>query len=173
MRSLPSVSDPSRDASIADRLTIRPKKEAPRGPGEFLTGSGRAEYDHCRILVLPGPSPFGASFPHSLSRRSTHLPAAQGPIRHSAIGVGISPMVPSGRACSFGICPLSPKVHGRNSEIIGLMFMKYRGRSSMERFEHKGIVFFVKPDRKEGFYSFRFILNKRRCGEGRRPSCAA
>jgi hypothetical protein len=77
------------------------------------------------------------------------------------MGVGIPGLVPSGKACSFGICPLSPKVHGRNSEIIGLMFMKYRGRSSMERFEHKGIVFFVKPDREEGFYSFRFILNKK------------
>jgi hypothetical protein len=31
----------------------------------------------------------------------------------------------------------------------------------MERFEHKGIVFFVKPDREEGFYSFRFIFNKK------------
>ena len=106
-------------------------------------------------------------------RRLTHLPVRSGPIRHSAMGVGIPGLVPSGKACSFGICPLSPKVHGRNSEIIGLVFMKYRGRSSMERFEHKGVVFFVKPDRKEGFYSFRFILNKRRCGEGRRPSCAA
>jgi hypothetical protein len=35
------------------------------------------------------------------------------------------------------------------------------GPHFMERFVHKGVVFFVEPNHEEGFYSFRFVLNKK------------
>jgi hypothetical protein len=47
------------------------------------------------------------------------------------------------------VVPVRCPVH----EVSGMHFM--------ERFEHKGVVFFVDPDREEGFYSFRFMFNKK------------